>query len=791
MLARRLLSLLSATCIAAVAMAARADEGMWTPEQIGGLDLAHLGSLGLKLRPNQLWNNREGLMRAAVNLSGCSGAFVSQSGLVATNHHCAYRAIQAASTLERDYLTNGFLAKDHAAELPAQGYTVQVLTGIHDVTAQVRAAANTATADGPRALAVDKKEHELVIACEKQPGHRCTVASFYLGRQYKLFDTLELTDVRLVYAPPAAVGEFGGEIDNWMWPRHAGDFALLRAYVGPDGKPADYSAKNVPYAPKEFLKIGAQGVGNGDFVAVMGYPGKTERYLPASEVARNVDQVFPATVELAGEWLGILDDAAKKNPALALKVAAQQKQLANRAKNARGMIAGLARIKLVERRQKEEARIKAWAADKPAGKAGLAALAALDALGKQERERFPRTFLLENLARGPNLLGVALDIVRRAREHTKPDLERRPGTMDRDAGRVWKLEERRLADFDLDVDARLLASLAARAHKLPEGLAIAALAKLPTSSIAGVKAKIRASHLSDAKAAKALYDGADSVVLAKSRDPMIVLAEALADDLERLDAERDAARGAMERVGPDYFTMLEAERGATLYPDANGTLRISFATVRGYSPEDGLLAVSRTTLHGAVDKSTGEEPFNLPRAVIDKAPEARESYWADPDLDDVPVCFLSNADTTGGNSGSPVINGRGELVGLNFDRVWENIAGDFGYSVPRSRNVSVDVRYMLWMLDRVVDAGDLLQELGVARYRSAPSRRERTQPLRRHLPAAPSASSTPSPTRVQASGKSCGCSAPGRHRDARGASAVVLLALVAARRRRRATADRS
>lgn len=779
MLARRLVPLLSAACIA-LAATARADEGMWTPEQIGGLDLSHLGSLGLRLRPNQLYNSRDGLMRAAVELPGCSGALVSESGLVATNHHCAYRAVQAASTVERDYLTNGFLAKDRAAELPAKGYTVKVLQGIHDVTQAVRAVAQAATDDAARALAVDKKEHELVLECEKQPGHRCRVASFDLGRQYKLFDMLEIRDVRLVYAPPASIGEFGGEIDNWTWPRHTGDFALLRAYVGPDGKPADYSEKNVPYPPKAFLKIGAQGVGNGDFVAVMGYPRKTERYLPASELARQLDQVFPATVELTGEWLGILSDAAKKNPAVALKVAARRKQLADREKNARGMIADLRRIRLVERRQKEEARIKSWATDKPSGKAGLAALAALDDLSKQRRARFPRAFLLDHVARGPNLLAVAMDIVRRAREHAKPDLERRHGTMDRDAAKVWKREQRRLADFDLDVDARLLASLAARAHKLPEGQTLDALAKLGTSSVTAIKAKLRASHLSDDKTAKQLYDAADMAALDKSRDPVVVLARALVDDLDRLDAERDAAHGVVERVGPDYFTMLEAERGGTLYPDANGTLRISFATVRGYSPEDGLLAVSRTTLRGAVEKSTGEEPFNLPRAVIDKAPEARQSYWADPDLDDVPVCFLSNADTTGGNPGGPVINGRGELVGLDFDRVWENIAGDFGYSVPRSRNISVDVRYMLWLLDRVADAGDLLQELGVSRYRSAPSRRERTQPLRRHLPAAPASSSAPAPP------KSCGCSTPGRRTRGAGGLAIALLALGATRRRWRA-----
>lgn len=788
MLGRRVLTLLAVLAALGPAQPAVADEGQWPPEQLRSLDLAHLGNLGLRLKPDELWKDRGGLMRAAVQLSGCSGAFVSARGLVITNHHCAYRAVQSVSTVESDFLSHGFLAKGASSELPAKGYTVAVIDQVKDVTATIREVSQAAPDDRARARVVEHKERELVAECEKQAGHRCRVESFSLGSRYELIDTLELRDVRLVYAPPASVGEFGGEIDNWMWPRHTGDFAFLRAYVGENGEPADYSEKNVPYEPKAWLKLGVEGVGNGDLVAVIGYPGRTERYLTLAELTQAVEQELPAAAELAGDWLGILDAEAKRGPAVALKIAAQRKQLANREKNARGMIAGLTRMKLVERRAREEARLRAWAAGKPERKAGIEALDAMDQLVEARRARFARAHLLMSLARGPNLLAVAVDLARRAREHGKPDLERRSGTMDRDAERQWKLEERRLADYDVQVDARLLASLGARAARLPEGQKLDALAKL--GSVAAIQGKLRASRLSNVEATKALYFAADSALIDKSTDPMLVLGRTLAAELERLDTERDAEQGALERVGPAYYALLEAERGGTLYPDANGTLRISFATVRGYSPEDGLLAVSRTTLRGAVEKSTGEEPFNLPRAVIERAAEAKNSYWADPDLDDVPVCFLSNADTTGGNSGSPVINGRGELVGLNFDRVWENIAGDYGYSVPRSRNISVDVRYLLWMLDRVADASELLQELGASSYRSAPSRRERTQSARRHLAAGPTLSAAPSPPPAPSAAatpeaRSCACRAPGGPTSGLLPPFITALGLIGLRARRR------
>jgi hypothetical protein len=765
------LGIAGVACTLALATRVAADEGQWTPAQIAELDRRHLQALGLELAPSELWNDKGGLMRAAVNLSGCSAAFVSERGLIATNHHCAYRALQAQSSPENDILKLGFLARKLEQELPAKGYTVQVLNTVRDVTQQVLAAAGAASDDRARQRAIERTRKSLVLECEKKdPALRCNVASFQLGSRFELLETVELRDVRLVWAPPSAIGEYGGEVDNWMWPRHTGDFALLRAYVGPDGKSAEHSSENRPYQPKVQLKIGASGVHPGDFVGVIGFPGQTKRHLPRSEVERQVDQVLPALIELYGDWLAILGRAKSRNKATAIKVAALDKSLANRHKNARGMLEGIRRMRLLDRRTREERRLEEWAKE-PDRRPHARALTELAALAERRRQGFARAFVLEQLSRGPNLLGVAIDLVRRARERAKPELEREEAYMERGATLLWKLQERRLRDHDPRVDAELLGALIARAKRLPAGQRIQALENLAP---AGLEARFRASKLSDPALVKRLFDG-PAADLERSADPVIVLARALVTEIEADESERDEHSGLESRAGPLYFEMLKSVRGGPVYPDANATLRLSYGTVKGYDPIDGMSARPQTTLRGAIDKHTGAPPFSLPQPVIDAAPAARDSYWADAELGDLPLCFLSNLDTTGGNSGSPVINGKGELVGLNFDRVWENIAGDFAYSMERSRNISVDVRFMLWLLDRVDKAGALMVELGAAEYRSAPVQRSRAGALRKP-------SGAPAEEKPARSGCSCELS---RSRHTHGTAALCALALALAARRRR------
>ncbi|MBC8072760.1 MAG: S46 family peptidase, partial [Deltaproteobacteria bacterium] len=689
------------TALLAIGPAAMADEGQWMPRQIAELDAAELERKGLQLAPGELYEpGKDGgaLLDAVVDLGGCSAGFVSADGLIATNHHCALSAIQAASSVEHDYLNDGFLARTRAEEIVAKDEDVAIVRSITDVTAQVHEVVARVTDPAARAVAVEQLGKQLVRDCEATaPSRRCRFAEFYAGAEFQLIESQQLRDVRLVYAPPSSIGNFGGEIDNWMWPRHTGDFALLRVYVDAKGESPGHDAANVPYKPQRFLPVGHEGVEPGGLVAVLGFPGATQRYQSSAEVARQIDQVLPARAELYAEWIGLLDAAGRRDSAVKIKVAAKLRQLQNREKNARGMLEGLARNGTLARREREDAELVRWTGEQKDARYADA-LARLGELSSERRDGFVRDFLLDNAARGANTLAIAIDLVRRAREREKPDLERVAAYMDRDAEQLWSAQQRRIRDFDREVDRALLASWLERTAKLPEGQRIAEGA----SADALVRTK-----LVDEAFTRKLWD-ASWAELERERDPMIAFARALVPEIEALEQRERARKGVMLEIGPRWFEMLDAVRKGPVYPDANGTLRVSFATVQGYVPRDGLLAAPRTSLSGLLAKHTGVDPFDVPQAIRDAAPQAKTTWWADPTLADVPVAMLSNADTTGGNSGSPVIDGRGRWIGLNYDRVWENIAGDFGYSPERSRNIIVDVRYLLWILDEVLHADALL-----------------------------------------------------------------------------------
>lgn len=766
---------------------ARADEGQWPPEQISQLDAVHLKSLGLELGPRQLGLGGGGLFRAVVKLGDCSAAFVSRSGLVLTSEHCIDSALRSSSNGDHDYLAQGLLARKKDNELPAPGFTVEVLEDMHDVTNDVLSAANSTHDDVARERALESASQKLVARCERRhPGRRCRVKRFFLGKQFKLLQLLELRDVRVVYAPPASIARFGGTVDEGMWPRHAGDFAVLRAYVGHDGKPAGYSAGNVPFKPAQWLHLGDEGIEPGDFVAVLGYPTQTQRYLPAAELSRYMEQVLPARAGLYGEWVDVLTRAASRASS-ADRIALHKQQLDRRLKTTRELLEAFRKLHVVEQGQRRERRLEAWCAGKSDRKRYANAMKELTRLSKARRARFGRALLLDSVAQGPALLAVAVDLVRRARGHRIVARHTSATYDDAHADRLWTLEAERLEHFDRSVDAELLASLVLRAHGLPERIeAFDKLAgplgdKQRPILVRRLDALMARSRLSDVQHTRKLFDRPDAAALQKSNDPVIVLARGIADEIDRLEQARLRDRGTRSRVATDYFAMLRRVEHRPVYPDANGTLRLSYGTVVGYQPEDGLRAEEQTTLRGAIDKSTGEKPFDLPRQLLEKAPGAAASYWADPDLDDLPVCFLSNTDTSAGNPGGPVIDGRGHVVGLAFDRVEDDLASDFFFDPDRTRAIGVDIRYMLWLLDRVDDAGFLLRELGVSQYRSAPSRRERAAAPRLHGPGV-------TRTHREPHANACGCTVPGGNAGAAPEWwSLALLGVALLRTRRRDT----
>jgi hypothetical protein len=706
--------------LALVAVPALAGEGKWTPQQVLELDPAWLKKQGLQVPPKRLWDPKRGtgLLAGAVNVGGCSGAFIAPSGLVITNHHCVFSIVQEHSSPQRDLITQGFLATGPEAELPGKGARVQVPRSFTDVTKDVLAAVPSGADDLARYKAIERKQKELVAACEKRPATRCQVAVFDGGLQYVLVDAVELADVRLVYAPPRAVGEFGGEEDNWMWPRHTGDFAIIRAYTAPDGSSAPYAKENVPYKAEFFFPLATQGVKPGDFVMVLGYPGLTFRALLAEEMAERQARLYPRIIDFYGESIRILEEEGARDPAGKIAVASMLKSLHNRYKNSGGQLAGLKRGRIIEKQREAEDVVARWAEKKSQHAQALTARNELLGRLKDMGRTWEREFLLSSLRASARAPAMAVTLARLSRERVKPDLEREPEFMDRELSRLKEQVEREQKNFFVPAEKRLLQAFVRRAQALEPEARIAAVdkhfgAKASEQELAAkIDAMYAGTKLLTLAERLAMFTETEAQLVAR-RDPLLAFGLDLAAEVTALDELRDRRDGAALRLRPEWRRAVLAHAGKPVAPDANSTLRVTFGKVSGYSPRDGITYTPQTTLAGVLAKHTDAEPFDVPEKVMSTAEARRFGAWLDPALKDVPVNFLSDADTTGGNSGSPTVNGKGELVGVNFDRVWENVANDFGYNPEVARNVSVDVRYVLWMLDQVEDADALLRELGV------------------------------------------------------------------------------
>lgn len=698
--------------------------GKWTPEQLLEHDAEWLREIGLRVPAAELWNADGGLLRAVVNIRGCTASFVSEQGLMLTNHHCVYSILQQHSTPERDLLRDGFVAERLEDELPGGNSWASVIQRLTDVTAEVEAAVPEGADDLQRYQALEAKQKELVAACEARPRRRCQVAVYDDGVRYELIEALEFSDVRLVYAPPQAVGEYGGEVDNWSWPRHTGDFALLRVYAADGERPASHDTANRPYRPQVSLRLATEGVEAGDFILVPGFPARSYRSWIADEVAERAELFFPRRSALYQDWLQVLSEEAEAGEAARLALADRHKRLANREKNSRGQLAGLARGNLLEHKRAAERDVLAWAGEQSAHRAAIEAYAELQALTAEARATWQRDFLLDQIASGPLVLDLALDLVRAATEREKPDAEREPGYQDRDRSNLRRSQERNQSQLFRPAEARLLTDLLLRLAALPAEQRPPAVTRLAAQLEGGETAgrDAWAARVDELLAETQVFDLASRFEMFEQTpaqlhargDRLIDLAFELEETRLDVEVTRKRREGAISRLRPVWRRAVAAYSAAPIDADANGTLRVSLARVQGYSPRDGIYMLPFTRLSGLVAKHTGAEPFDAPSAVLAAAGKTLpETRWAAEALGDVPVCFLGSADTTGGNSGSPVLDAEGRVVGVNFDRVWENVANDFGYNPEVARQVSVDVRYLLWMLSEVAGppAARLLDEL--------------------------------------------------------------------------------
>lgn len=694
---------------------------MYTPDQLQEI-AAQLRESGLELEPETLADLTSFPMGAVVSLGGCSASFVSPEGLVVTNHHCARGSVQFNSTAENNYLANGFLAATKGDELPAApGSRVFITTEVTDVTAQMREGT-----EGMEPLVryelVQQRRKDIIAGCEEALGYRCQVSGFFGGAQYKLIKRLEVRDVRLVYAPADSIGKYGGDIDNWQWPRHTGDFAFYRAYVAPDGSAADFDEANVPYEPEHHLKVSAKGVADGDFVMVAGYPGSTNRYTLLAEVENTFEWNYPTFQKLIEEWITTIEDAAPEGSDARVKYESLLAGLNNFEKNLRGQMEGAQRVGLVDRRRAREAALAEWIAADASRAEYASAIAALAELSEESASASRTNFWYGNAARA-SLFGVARRLYRLSKERQKPNAERESGYQERDMTFFRQSMQAIDRRYDAGVDKAtwilflkgyLAQPVEERVGALDKAMGFTAdttaddLPELLGAFYAGTT-------LGDLDTRLALMD-ASPEDLEANEDPFIKLAVAMYDygfDLEIQSKTRAGRSLALRPAYMEAITDWQKEQGVLAYPDANSTLRVTFGNVLGGSPQDGLIYAPFTSLEGITAKDTGKDPFNAPAKQLELI-EAKNygSYKLDA-INSVPVNYLSDLDVTGGNSGSATLNARGELVGLLFDGTYESINSDWDFDPRTTRSIHVDSRYMLWVMDKVDGAQALIEEMDI------------------------------------------------------------------------------
>jgi len=706
--------------IPAVLLVAHAIEGMWLPEQAPELG-PQLKEMGLQLEPAILADPLSPPLRSIVSLGFCSASFISPDGLMATNHHCVQSYLQVNSSAEADRARDGFLAAERSQELSAgPGAYITVVEKMTDVTDTVRQGLKRRTTDRDRERILRENMAGIVDECEAQgEDRRCRVASYDGGATHRLIDARVLKDVRIVYAPPDSVGNYGDEIDNWMWPRHSGDFSLLRAYVAPDGSSAPYSEDNVPYAPDAHLTIDTTGAQKGEFVMVAGFPGRTGRYRPARS-ARFAEQTqYPFRVELYGDLIQILEDESARDPEAAARLRSPIARMGNGRKNSQGMLEGFANTDALARKDAQDTALMTWVqADRSRMRTYGPALARIDALTAQSEAAWKQDFLMYWLVGSSDLLADIHRAWRLANERQKPDAQRDSSYRDRNLERLQARSRRIDRTIWLPAD-RAVFGRVLREVVLLEGSEAIPEVDAWLAAHGGLDNALDELFTDpiwiDTDTRLGLYD-ADLAELRASDDPWISLARAADTHLSRMRHRDKAKKGAMLALSPVKMAAIRQmaeEQGSSVYPDANGTLRLTFGHVQGVSPRDGVRYTTHTTVQGVVAKA-GDWPYNAPAALLEAAPEAADSRWSDDGLGDVPVNFLTDLDTTGGNSGSATLNGKGEMVGLIFDGTYESMTGDWAFDPNQTRSIHVDIRYLLWMLEAVEGAHHILDELGLA-----------------------------------------------------------------------------
>ena len=698
--------------------------GMWLPSQMALPQHADIfKKMGVTLTADQLTDPLADPLAAIVSLGGCTASFVSPQGLIVTNHHCVQGGLEFISDKDHNFVEDGFLAKTRADERSI-GPTgrVTIAQAFTDVTNEMRDGLDKIADPIKRTEEVERRYKTLIANCEKaKPDVKCSLSRLFRGGMYQLIESIELRDVRLVYVPKRSVGDYGGEVDNWQWPRHTGDFSFYRAYVGKDGKPADFAADNVPYASKHVLKVSSKGVSDADFVMVAGYPGRTSRGETAAETHQKVDFYYPYLIKYLHQLYDLTDTLSKGTGPTALKAGVSKQFIQNSLANSEGVVAGLSKGDQLARKDALDKQVRAWAAQK--GHETIAKqIAEMDALLLEEQKTERADFDFDIAAGGSQLVGMAIEIYRTAEERAKKDAERKPGYQDRDLPDAIASEKVFLANYDRTLDRANFKLGLMRALELP------AKDRPWLAMLIGAKKNATITAAMIDKALDALYekskfeDEATRIELLTkgtvaqfkaSKDPVVKVAVALHPLLKAQETKHDIFRGKMKLVEFAYVEAMRQALGGFVSPDANSTLRVTYGTVRAMKPGATAEAELPFTLAKQIlAKDTGKEPFNSPAPLL-AAIRAKNygSYGVASLGGEIPVDFLSDVDITGGNSGSPTLNSKGELVGLAFDGTIAGVSSDVVFNPEITRTIHADVRYMLWMMTTIDGAKHIVDEM--------------------------------------------------------------------------------
>ncbi|WP_400190634.1 S46 family peptidase [Hymenobacter sp. B81] len=705
----------------ALPLAARADEGMWLPLLLKQLNEADMQQKGLKLTAEDIYSvNRGSLKDAVVQFGGgCTGEIISNEGLLLTNHHCGYGQIQQHSSVENDYLTKGYWAMTRGQELPNPGLTATFIVRMEDVTGQVLQGIPAGVAEAEREKTVLQRSAQVAQQAVQGTHYKAFVRPMFGGNEYYLFVTEVFEDIRLVGAPPESIGKFGGDTDNWAWPRHTGDFSLFRIYAGPDNKPAPYSKDNKPYQPRHSLPISLAGVQPGDFTLVFGFPGRTTEYL----TSWGVDEIYavsdPARVKVRDAKLRILNEDMQASDKVRIQYAAKYASLANYWKKWIGEMRGLKRLGATARKQQQETQFRAWvAAGDPTRKAAYGQI--LDQL--EQQYRLVRPYVLARDYTTEAALGVELVAYANSLQNLV-DLIQAKAPQPELATAVEKARRGTsnfFRNYSVSTDQKVAAALlplyadGTPAELLPEYVQNLRRQHTTPAAWARFAAELyqRSRLTSDASAQRVLDELLKGNAQALLADPAYQLAAPIvATYRQKVLPAYSAAQDQITLLQRTYLAGLrqwQPER--KFYPDANSTLRVAYGQVAGYQPADGVQYAYYTTLDGIMEKADPTNPeFQVPARLVELY--NNKDYGPYAHNGTVPVAFTATNHTTGGNSGSPVINGRGELIGTNFDRNWEGTMSDIMYDPDRVRNITLDVRYMLFVVDKVAGAGHLVKEM--------------------------------------------------------------------------------